>query len=61
MLEPSWGHSTIKFQDMMFAFGGDNNGVVLSSAERYVIERDEWLRLSSMRERRFAFFFEYDF
>ena len=54
-------HFTVALDDSMFAFGGDNNGVYLSSAERYVIERDEWLRLSSMREGRFAFYLQYDF
>ena len=45
---------------MIFAFGGFSNGH-LSSVERYDIERDEWLRLSAMHEKRFAFFFRIAF
>lgn len=61
MREPKSSHCTIGLDNAIFAFGGYNNGVYLSSAERYDIERDEWLRLSAMREKRLLYSFEYDF
>ena len=54
MLEPRSYHCTIALDNSIFAIGGWD----LSSIERYDIHRDEWLRLSAMREKRFAFFFQ---
>ena len=57
MLEQRSKHCAIALDNSIFAFGGWD----LSSVEQYDIERDEWLRLSAMHEKRFALSFRIQF